>query len=1766
MVASRDDFIKLPTGNKLATIYRYASAMGDYNLSQGMPVDEVYKTREQWTNDTIRSEMDKQPYIQDVGEAIVQGAASVMGGKLEELGKRLPPPEQISETPIGGGAELPAQRMQRELRALNAPQESVFTSMGRPLTEQQTFKPDIGTEQDIAVKFGSGLGSTLPDVALAYGLGPTPLGVAVGLGSSALSLANENRNRGMALLADRQDLSDAQKDKLATEYANAAMLGAPVDYLGDLITARLPFGKSLGLIKSLAVKSGAQGLTEAGQQAISNVPLLKAGLISPTQSQAEILEQGVIGTGIGGLLGAPGSVATEITSRPLREAEARAAEVDRQRMREQMSALETPPTQGEQVNVGLNEQEAAALEAYDTGQTDHPLYNTGKMIAERGTAFVEKGIEAKRARGETVEATPEEMGMTEEEAEALKKSAEAPPAPEEEKPTHEGRATWFGLNPDGSTDTQDNGQGAFIDKRTGKPYDTRDPRLVGVALPFRTLNSIFGDDYRTNPEVKAAIESGQYYVEVIGPDGQRVNARIVDAGPAEWTGNAIDLTYGAGTALGITSGAANVKFSVKRAADGTTVAFTEAPGGGPSRTAREASPREFTINGKRYVLASESGPMLPSQEAPRGVAEAPEGQYTEEAPVEPAEPVTERQTPIPQPARPEEGAKPSFRPTSEDNYLRDKVVSIIQAAAGQQLKVSEATLTSVAQKGTDLDVRAALTNESSLMYTPETVAAARSKAETELQNQGGNVHNFIKAAKADKDLTPFEKTIAMQFAADKLQNSLREAQSKGASLTSDKLRRDLVALHREMNQNARDAAKELAARAAKYSVGERARQFYQTTTEGSVAKVAARPEAQKIAAATKEAANELEQAIGPAMGQAGGVSVAEAQSVLDSVKASYPNMPQAQVVASVISLPPEVQMDLKASGRWNTAKAFLWSDGQREISYIIADRHSSAQDVRESIEEEAIGHYGLETASGKAFQSTLKMVQERYGNTLEFKRLSEQYGSAEEAAREYLAKLAQGEIKDPTFLGKITSSAAKFLRSKLGANIKITNAEVQKLLSLARKRVAEGGQRPAPKKGISFALRPEGREQFLARITAKRGKEILRRKMAEKGVRKRLNKDSIERLLNIMAAGGVQDEAIYNAIAPDFNLPTYSPEVAQKIDESAERLAALIGQGKTGKDYLSEIYDLNKILFESQPRLKKWGDTYMSSYMGALLSGIQTHEINSLGNLFSAMPNVGVEGIRSRNVKATASAYTAFFKELFGTGAAAAGYTLKTGKRVYIAGDKYEAAAIGSYTPSEYAKGPLSIYKWAGRALGAMDGAFYMANKGALAYLDSFQAAKKAGVSARDAVNEAWNNVFGDEKAAFETAIKEGNKGMEAKIRAREILDDAIDTEILGEAQRRALENIYANKPEGLFGDLANLINQWHSKTHQTSRIIVPFTNVVANIANEYLRYTPLGLAEIVSIKRGGKAHLSEEAKKTRIQQVGLKMTLGMIATIGAWVMNDMEEDKDNPMFRIHGGGPSDIDKKKQLQSRGWKPYSIQIGDVYLPYMYTPMGYALGFLGDIKDQQRYEKEIPDILMATLTMVTGPVGMLSDQTFLSGMKDLFVAFSQGKSAQETSNFVGRLLSTMAGPLTGGAMNSSVRQFLGHPQRKAYNLEGVIMKNVPIVGDALTEPMYNVLGDEVRTSPQGRIINFAPDDPVWKFLGERKLWVSDSNITAIAGRPITDKQKRDYKVLRGRALKNLIQSNMYKFSTMDEAKAAEYLDKLEERAKELGKSRVLRGESP
>jgi hypothetical protein len=170
-----------------------------------------------------------------------------------------------------------------------------------------------------------------------------------------------------------------------------------------------------------------------------------------------------------------------------------------------------------------------------------------------------------------------------------------------------GWATTFGLdpntivNPDGTVDGKywdkgDNGWGVF-------GYNTRDPNLIGASLPVDVVKASIGD-YTKDPAIISEVKNGNYKVAITNADGKTQVVKLVDTGPANWTGNLVDLTYGATKALKLSGkdmvdvqliGPNGGTIPIKGFHPSTLTRRVQPAGEAPTREAETGRPEEETV-------------------------------------------------------------------------------------------------------------------------------------------------------------------------------------------------------------------------------------------------------------------------------------------------------------------------------------------------------------------------------------------------------------------------------------------------------------------------------------------------------------------------------------------------------------------------------------------------------------------------------------------------------------------------------------------------------------------------------------------------------------------------------------------------------------------------------------------------------------------------------------------------------------------------------------------------------------------------------------------------------------------------------------------------------------------------------------------------------------------------------------------------------------------------------------------------------------------
>uniref|UniRef100_A0A7C5URK9 Large polyvalent protein associated domain-containing protein n=1 Tax=candidate division CPR3 bacterium TaxID=2268181 RepID=A0A7C5URK9_UNCC3 len=184
-------------------------------------------------------------------------------------------------------------------------------------------------------------------------------------------------------------------------------------------------------------------------------------------------------------------------------------------------------------------------------------------------------------------------------------------------------------------------------------------------------------------------------------------------------------------------------------------------------------------------------------------------------------------------------------------------------------------------------------------------------------------------------------------------------------------------------------------------------------------------------------------------------------------------------------------------------------------------------------------------------------------------------------------------------------------------------------------------------------------------------------------------------------------------------------------------------------------------------------------------------------------------------------------------------------------------------------------------------------------------------------------------------------------------------------------------KPEQQ-GVLLNKIDDITRAVYQLRKVglgwFIPFIRTPMNVAKQWIEYSPAGFLTTI-----GAANKKEQVAKA---------LLGTLATaIGAELaLQD----------RVTWAAPTDPLQKKLFYDSGRKPYSIKIGDKWIPMQNAGVfAWALGIPAAVKYYTQESREaLSDDQITKLTKImTSIAGFWSNQTFVSGLAS-FVKLAEG----------------------------------------------------------------------------------------------------------------------------------------------------------------------------
>lgn len=200
----------------------------------------------------------------------------------------------------------------------------------------------------------------------------------------------------------------------------------------------------------------------------------------------------------------------------------------------------------------------------------------------------------------------------------------------------------------------------------------------------------------------------------------------------------------------------------------------------------------------------------------------------------------------------------------------------------------------------------------------------------------------------------------------------------------------------------------------------------------------------------------------------------------------------------------------------------------------------------------------------------------------------------------------------------------------------------------------------------------------------------------------------------------------------------------------------------------------------------------------------------------------------------------------------------------------------------------------------------------------------------------------------------------------------------------------------------------------------IPFVKTVANVTDRTFDYLPLvntmrTFGDNFSVTRAKRVVANLNLTK-KLQEEGINQGMDLGAA-RQWALKETDRIQDIMVQRLKdqqrgkfymgltasamtvpmamngmvtGSGPTSRKERETLMSSGWRPNSIKIGDVYLPYQNLgPLSGILSAAGNIADKIKYDNADDTAIMEQFGEgIKSFMESQLDQSFLSGIADFY----------------------------------------------------------------------------------------------------------------------------------------------------------------------------------
>lgn len=646
-----------------------------------------------------------------------------------------------------------------------------------------------------------------------------------------------------------------------------------------------------------------------------------------------------------------------------------------------------------------------------------------------------------------------------------------------------------------------------------------------------------------------------------------------------------------------------------------------------------------------------------------------------------------------------------------------------------------------------------------------------------------------------------------------------------------------------------------------------------------------------------------------------------------------------------------------------------------------------------------------------------------------------------------------------------------------------------------------------------------------------------------------------------------------------------SKEVQAKIKEFADKLskapANSIMWRETNQDMLNYLAN---IAYET--KLKAGTDRLSAMWYANILSSPATHLRNLQYNVIQSMiaqPMLLAEKALIKSgpkagLQTLGRAYADLFKGL-AKGRTEGGRVLSTGRGTRF--DKVSEMGItdrGSKT--------MRFFAAPGRALRASDILFtdgaYETKLGEMAY----NMAKEQNPNASESeLSIKRNELLGHTQERADEAKAQAEKELEEfygqdwkkvkdidkiqKIREFEIMDDSMPAEMKekkDEAKKWAQKGLLTNRPNGIYGDVADLIQKMNKNLWFT-QFVMPFVNVPLNVANAIIERSPIGFIKAVRGKEGFGPNATnltaDEKTELMIKAANYSIMIGALAAING------DDDDDDLVITGQQTGEY-TDNKGIVRGGGLEPYSVYVNGVkILNYKTTPWVAMLMPVGYARDYKLYG-ENKGAADAVANVATNYLMFNLETSSMMGMAGMFEAISNTKkvTAENMGKSFAKLTSGFI-PYSGGIKytTNTANAIMGDADRRPIDWYENVIKDIPFAQQAL-RTRKDHFGQpapenfDIPFIPVGErgVVDLTPNSPYYRLTKDHKYnpsW-SDAKNIYIDGteRKLTPKEIDQINTTRGEMVAKALDSkNVFEPRKGAEGKESEmttmqYLDGLDD----------------